>query len=553
MKTIDRKDLPYILGFIIYSLLFFVGRWKGVSHFEFLESDIANSTSFAAAQYFPNLFTQDTLLGNIGNVTFYKVIQTPLIHFLYQFTSHFGTATLLLLGPHVFLQLLGFYLLGKEIFQNRFWGLCLAALTSQYIHLTIGDFWGLYYDVLPRFTYQAIFPFLLLLAIKYHNSYKLWPLISFVSGLMMYLHPVSAPTGGFLIWLGFWASLPKQWSKSKSLIYMFITGCCFLLGALPFLWNYLSHHAHGVTLDYETVFEIMIRRFDSDALDIPAGLKNHFFTALQNPIYVLGLISFACLAFINHNLKHTYKILAFWLLGILFTSALVPLVEHQIAIKLKVIPPEIDLIRNLRYSIPLLEVCFLMLLYRLSLQPRLKKLILTLTFAITFFHQGPPEYDPIKDTIVSIKNAKLIPELNDRDKASLFHMEQVRKYIPKNSPVLVTHGIDELAVRYAALLPLVYSYKDGGAFAYSNHKKLLAWFNQTQEFKAAFNAADPLFEFYKFAKKLNAEYMLVGFDMRGEKLINSKAQGHIKIVYENRFPLKDVNSVRTFAIIKVQS
>ena len=65
-----------------------------------------------------------------------------------------------LLLPTILLQLIGFYFLGRVLYRSRLWAFLLAVITAAMVtEVGLGEFWGIWRDVLPRFTFQAFLPF----------------------------------------------------------------------------------------------------------------------------------------------------------------------------------------------------------------------------------------------------------------------------------------------------------------------------------------------------------------------------------------------------------
>ncbi|MEZ4754604.1 MAG: hypothetical protein R3A13_09925, partial [Bdellovibrionota bacterium] len=399
---------------MLYAIAMFLGRWKGLPSFEFLESDIANSAGMAAAKLRPDLFHGDALLGDSRNIDFYHVAQTPLMQWIANLTGNFGTAAVVLLIPHVFFQLSGFYILGKVLFNDRIWAIFLTFLTAQYVHLNIGDFWGLYFDIMPRFLFQALLPFFLAAAIYYRNLPKTWPIILFLFGPMMYAHPVSTPSCALAIWLGFFAVLPSKWSYRRKVSQMFLSGFCFLISASPFLINYLGSHQHGATTNFSAVMEIMKWRFDPAFFNIPQAVQGHFQTGFKSVGYyygVLATIPLLILCLYRRKNLRTLSMILLWIIGLAFTSIVIPFIEQEICNYYKIAPLEVDLLRNTRYLVPIFMLILLWTLFELAKLPLywrrshlasgIKLFVTLLAAVVSLNHHGPVEVDPLKNTFNS--------------------------------------------------------------------------------------------------------------------------------------------------------
>src|SRR5262249_4379785 len=108
--------------------------------------DGGNVTSFVAAWLHPDRFRDDFLLSDVGNYRFYMSIVLPFVALASVFTSDLGTAYLLQYFPMIFAQLLGFYLLGRYLFNSRLWAFALAFLTFPPVWLWGGnELWGIFH------------------------------------------------------------------------------------------------------------------------------------------------------------------------------------------------------------------------------------------------------------------------------------------------------------------------------------------------------------------------------------------------------------------------
>jgi hypothetical protein len=111
----------------------------------------------------------------------------------------------------VWLQLSGFYLLGRVAFASRLWSLVLAAVAAVTLHLPLGEIWGLWPDALPRVS----LPFLLAAAYRWRSHPPAWPWLMLAAGALTYVHPVSSPAWALAVWLGFLPFLPAEWPLSR--------------------------------------------------------------------------------------------------------------------------------------------------------------------------------------------------------------------------------------------------------------------------------------------------------------------------------------------------
>ena len=186
-----------------------------------LSGDGGNIASYAAALDHPGWFSSDPVLGNSNNIGIYATIHIPLIRLLDRLTGDYGLAYTWLVFPETFLQLLGFYILGRVLFKNRSWAFLLAFLTAMMvINIGLGEIWGVWRDALPRVTFQSLLPFLLALVLVWKDRPGRWPWLMIIGGLLVYVHPISAPAWGFAIWLSLWLLHPKGWNWKRRILVM---------------------------------------------------------------------------------------------------------------------------------------------------------------------------------------------------------------------------------------------------------------------------------------------------------------------------------------------
>jgi hypothetical protein len=183
------------------------------------------------------------------------------------------------------------------------------------------------------------------------------------AGLLVYVHPVSAPAWGVAILLGLWFSAPTLsiWQRFKK---AFLSGIVFLLVIAPFAVNYLMTFFHSQSENYEQVFKILSYRFMLGYLDLPLALKMFYEQVIASSLVNKGIwlwagVGFGLATYLNRKKLAENRlpyILASWWIGLLLISVVVPVTEHEILKRLHRTPLEFDLIRGLRYSIPLLWI-----------------------------------------------------------------------------------------------------------------------------------------------------------------------------------------------------
>jgi len=135
----NRLDAIILVGFLLFAAFYQLARLSSGFPNVLLSSDAANLAGFAAAHQYPQLFPGDLVLSNPANFRLYSTIHIPLLRFLVSILGNFGLAFSVLIGPHVFLQLFGFYWLGRILFRSRFWALILSLMAAAPAPLPLGE------------------------------------------------------------------------------------------------------------------------------------------------------------------------------------------------------------------------------------------------------------------------------------------------------------------------------------------------------------------------------------------------------------------------------
>lgn len=540
--------------FIFLSLAYTLGRIGNTfSRMSLLSSDAANIASFAAALDHPELFFHDPLLSNTDNFAFYFTIHVPLIRLLNHVFGNYGTAFVALLLPTLFVQLIGFYYLGVILYNSRFWATLLALVTAIPVVLPLGEFWGFYIDPLPRILFQALLPFLLGAAIKWGGQLKFWPWIMGCVGLLIYVHPVSAPAWGVAVLLGLWFSIPTIPIRHR-LKAMAISGFVFLFVIAPFALNYLTTFSHSQAKNYDQVMEILSYRFAPGFLDLSIALQTFYqqmivSSWIHKGLWIWTLIGFVVVVYLHRKIWDQNRqpyILASWWVGLLMISIVVPLIEHGILRALHRTPLEFDLIRGLRYTIPLLWIVSLWSLSKISslrmewaskshqLGNGLWSLIIVLIGLGMMVAWGNQNRFMVRTNMASTyscwKQEMLVcPKPEAIERADF--LDAIRVLTPPGSSIF----FQDLAIRYYSLRPITYTGKDGGALGYANHDSLLQWYNQTRELNAISTNIknDPVAReaYVEFARKYGADYLVYEgtLDTKDENILG------LRLVYRNMY------------------
>lgn len=550
-RRFDRHDLLALLTFLAFAALYFLGKLQGNYPLVVLTGDAGNIASYAAALDHPDRFAADPVLGNPANLGIYATVHIPLIRFLARLTGNYALAYAWLVLPQTFLQLTGFYLLGRLLFRSRFWAYLLAWLTAMtYTRIGLGEIWGVWPDALPRVTFQALLPFLLALVLLWKDSPHRWPGLMLLAGLLVYVHPISAPAWGLAIWLSLWALAPRPWTCKRRLLVMLGLAFLFLLALGPFAWNYLSYRGGDTAADYETVMTVLRTYWPKNLLDVPAALADFLWNATRSlllPLAVIGMLlagqSFGAVRKpfqgVHSNqaesptdsrqaFRLTYSVVLLWLLGIFLASVVLPSTARLIEARLGLLPVETEFLRGIRYFVPLLLFFWLWPLAEWTsrpISPRLRLALMALGVLLVGFWGATnrPAVGDMLDAARCLARGRLVCAApRPLDDLILTLRDETA---PGASVLFFTQDpgrtSQTLTVRYLALHPLVYTPRDVGLLGYGNRAALESWLATTRQVEALrleTEEAARLTGIVSLAQSLGADYLALDFVPRAEAL-----------------------------------
>ncbi len=546
-KKINIWDWAAAAGFLLFAVCYFIGRLQGNFPNVDLGGDAANIASFAAAWAHPEYFRGDALLGNLDNIRIYATIHIPLLQWLNRLLGSYGLAMVSLLAPHIFIQMLGFYIFGRVVFKNRYWAFLLAIATTTPFLMNLGERWGIMEEPVPRFTFQAVLPYLLTLAWIWRNQPRRWPWVMAFTGAMVYLHPVSTPAWALAIWLAMWLFIPLRWSWTKRVGFMFANGLIMLLVAAPFIINYVGHHVQGQSLSYELVYYIVDTFFPPNLINVPAALVDFLLLTLVSGLLPLAIIAYILLRIFKRDDPEGLRLIYGWMAGLALMSIIIPWIEHTVERYLRMVPYETELTRGLRYFVPFMLLICLWTLSELHsrwknpARSRLVALVGALLVGLWVI-TNPPDPDFFQKTVACLAKGQVIcSSPTDMDLA----LAAIKEQVPPGAPIfssgsLFGDGSYSLGVRYVAERPLVFSYKDRGLLAYSNAQALNQWheiYKQMEYFYSNPRRALKVQTILDLMKQYKIDYLLLDFNpgpnnldlLNGQEIYHNKTYYLVKL------------------------
>jgi hypothetical protein len=313
-----------------------------------------------------------------------------------------------------------------------------------------------------------------------------------------------------------------------------------LLVISPFLANYVKSTILETSqvVGYEETLSILQERFVTMSLPDPVSTLVSFFTGrtamgmdlIWYMVWVLGIggIVFGLMQK-NSEENAPLRQIAAWLTGILIIGGFVPVLERIIFAYLKRIPPEFEITRTLRYTVPLILLAgfYALWLTRDSLQRKnlLSPMVAqyffvgaSITLLVAWGMSGEVQRREFRGTVKQniscwIKGNLLCP-LPESSMDFIRVMDALREKTPVGSRIF-SEG-QEVAIRYYALRPLAYTYKDGAPLAYTDQQQLLAWNEQAKTMeKLAFMRKFPFRHkgfvrgMAELARKTQADYLIL--------------------------------------------
>jgi hypothetical protein len=359
-------------------------------------------------------------------------------------------------------------------------------------------------------------------------------------GILNYIHPLSTPTWAIAITLALWVSASgvKFWEKVRMLGVAILVLVIILM---PFLMNYVGSTAAGTTdvVYYDQTLAILQARFSTMSTTSLSAVLLNFFAGQQGVVFnsiwylvcalaVVGVIYGLTSAKAPTEYPHVRQIAA-WLAGIFIGSGLLPVLEQAVFAYLKQIPPEFELARTFRYMIPLILLSAFSALWMVKnelqnksrLGPTLSRNIfiaagvaLLVAWGLRGEAQRLEFRGAVRQNMRCWLQAQLVCSLPQESMDLIDVLDVVHEETPVGSRIF-SEG-QEVAVRYYAIRPLVYTYKDGAPLAYTNPEQLLKWSAQQEVMdrlsfirRFPFRRKEFMKDILELASNAGAEYLIL--------------------------------------------
>ncbi|CAM2868174.1 Uncharacterised protein [Legionella steigerwaltii] len=482
--------------FFIFASLWLMNTW-GPAPIILTNGDAGNVSSIVASNMNPERFVQDPLFSDAQNFKFYWTISVPLTQFITYFTHDIGQAYLLLIWPIIFVQLIGFYLLGLYLFSNKGWAFLLAILSLSPVFVFPGELWGQLDVPLTRSYYGVLFPFILFLSLKKNNKIWLPFVVMGLCGLSVYVHPVSAPSVSFACLTALFMCKPTERSWLKQLSVIFAAGVMFLVVAAPFIISFFSGFPSSENIHNNSSSAIAAHYMTEAAgpqyynvLSILNSLYSLLFQGKWSWFWLIGLIGLLIVPTFSKKPYYERKFFIFFIVGLLISSVGIAWLDQSIARMYGRYPAEIDLVRNSRYLIPLLLIggvrFFASINIKILSKYRPAFWFLILIFVYRWFIDFPTTFTTFLVNQVQHKQTENLVN-NSSNKKMLNYI----KSLPTGSKIMAfsldsdSNGLIEdimLAIRYSSFQPIAHLRKDLNFLSYSGRGlQILEWQKEAEQ------------------------------------------------------------------------
>ncbi len=383
---------------LLLGLAGYTGSFRHLGEAQF-GSDTLITISRALAAANPSLYANDFLFSHPQNYEFY----TNASVWFFQLTESLDPGSFVLWYRAlnivvVALFLFFWFLLANRLFRSGPIAAVFTICCAVAVPVVSGDYWGLFDEPQARQMFSAVLPLILLAAISARHHVLDWIGVFFLMGAAMWLHPASGPPIALALLIALMVGQYERGSEGKLIYRAFAGGCVFLAFALPNLWQYyqgIKNAAQGA--DPELVRAAWALRYSNDYLDPVAGLLNALNRAFGGWRIVLPLVAAIGVASLLKNAhgneqKHVRLMLAFTF-AVAFLGGAVPAIEAGIARAMGRTPMQMDLIRSVRFLVPLLLLfAFWGVTQRRHRGPRAVVLVIAFALAWVAATQTSPRY-----------------------------------------------------------------------------------------------------------------------------------------------------------------
>ncbi len=473
------SNIKHLIAFILILIFSICVLYLSLDHtkIEILHhDDSGNIASMAAAELWPDRFTNDPVFNNKDNYSFYGSILIDMTQALSIISNDIGTAFKLSIFFIVFTQLTGFYLLGISLKLKFVYSLCLAIISLPPVYIWGSELWGIFHTPLARMLAYAIFPFALIIFVRTKSLSLKFLVITFsLLGGITYIYPSASPSIAFAGLIGCFALKPEHISWEKLLSWLLASGLVYLIVSSLFIYSYhastgqmyATQDKNYFFIELQEIFFNKAGRIYSDSIyaTLSAIRGDYIPWSWRWSLWIFGILGTIFVWSKSIPEQQHVKFMSLFMIGIIISSSGVSYIDQCIASFFDRKPYQADLIRNLRFTIPillilnfiLLKLLFNRLVYKFpntNINYISSLCIITLTFSWWIYHPTSItnslwDLSRPLNTSYSSKNSDL--ELIIEDASTL---EENSLFLP------LENEIAGAALRYGALQPVLFLKED---------------------------------------------------------------------------------------------
>lgn len=540
-------DGAIFFGFLFLALAVYSARGGFARRVVDLTSDAANIATMAAARDWPGNFRMDSQFSNPRNFDQYVAIHVPLTRVTSWLTGDYGVGFTVLLLPTLFLYLVAFYSLGVVLFANRPMALLFTLANMVLVKGPRDTAWGPFKDALPRFDHAVLFAALFAIAWKFRDKRWTWPVVLFIAGIGVYVHPVSTPAMGAMLigaYLGISIYEKQLLGRLPNLA---IGALLFLVAIAPFGLPF-TKSAFAVAekqqlsiAERAEISQIVEERFTGDYLSPTRTVLEY----LRRPYIIFGIVPILAagtVLAVRFGGAESRRLLV-WLLGSLaglcIASAVIPM-----AIEFSTPPWQGavfrgELPRAFRYCVPITYMIgfigFKELWQRVSRTWHSVLLVLAVgILAVGLVSASPRAYRAIQRFTSPNLESRQVLELVDATRACC-------------EPHCAILGVmnDPLVIRYSALRSLVFTLKDApGTACLAEARRWQANAKRMRRLNELKDTDQKLAESIDWARSLKARYLVVELPETPSDIESAVKDHNTRVVFSNaKFVLLDLCGV----------
>ena len=467
-------DYFFVACVLCFACLAYQGSCLITAEGAVIDSDLATYAQGMAGADRPELFLADPVLHTRSPANSIPNAERVLANLLTPGSAY--ALGLLRAGALILVAFfLSWYAFGKWLFKSGAQAIILVSVVSITVWVGLGTFWGIAHsDPVPRVFHAALWPWMLMLAVRAYKVVSLRPLAMLVAGLGMWLHGVSALQTGALFFCAFFFHKPKFCTVFRHAKILFFSLLAFFLPVLLFLWPSLLQQRSFSPEELGIFAQSFAIRWHEDYGNILDSLRALFSPFCPIAYIFYGGIAACVLSWRSANER--VRTLAHMMPAFLFAFFCVFLfsyLESHYAYDFGRVSMGHELVRGIRFLVPLSWI--FIAASCMSVLDRFPKAVhyvmAALLVFVTVFLSHDKQYIAASSAVSALGGLTL--PLSREGQAMQARAEQAREALTAlhqrihMGDTLFCLDDQMMAARYLAFCPLVYSFKDGYVFFYN--------------------------------------------------------------------------------------